>query len=247
MEGKSPWSPFKSCNNLFLQVYSFVVILPKTPFRERISLPCEFQVSQQKTRSRVHLVPRFWCFYCNFTEFKMNWCWSALAFSFSVSLFLFFGSQEEFLWLRRHPVFTELCPGLGQRPAVCWRHRGTLVSVFVVPLFWCTVIKYSICYILTPSWCFNTLIFHCKKRILSRAMQAFYLLPSTFHFSLEKNVLFFFFNYYCFFAFNIFCLFIFLCFQPLTSQHRLDTSLKAQIMKEKKFIFSPFERIYLSN
>lgn len=68
-------------------------------------------------------------------------------------------------------------------------------------------------------------------------MQAFYLLPSTFHFSLEKNVLFFFFNYYCFFAFNIFCLFIYLCFQPLISQHGLDPSLKAQIMKEKKSSF----------
>lgn len=29
-------------------MYSLIVILPKTPVRERISLPCELQISDQK-------------------------------------------------------------------------------------------------------------------------------------------------------------------------------------------------------
>lgn len=37
------WSYF-----FVFQVYSLIVILPKTPVRERISLPCELQISDQK-------------------------------------------------------------------------------------------------------------------------------------------------------------------------------------------------------
>lgn len=53
--------------------------------------------------------------------------WFPLCSSFIFTLLLL-SSQEEFLCVRRHPVATELHPGRGQCSAVCWNHRGTLVS-----------------------------------------------------------------------------------------------------------------------
>lgn len=53
--------------------------------------------------------------------------WSPLCSSFIFALLLL-SSQEEFLCVCRHPVATELHPGRRQCSAVCWNHRGTLVS-----------------------------------------------------------------------------------------------------------------------
>lgn len=53
--------------------------------------------------------------------------WFPLCSSLIFTLLLL-SSQEEFLCVRRHPVAAELHPGRGQCSAVCWNHRGTLVS-----------------------------------------------------------------------------------------------------------------------
>lgn len=42
------WPGPASLSPLSLQVYSLVVILPKTPLKERVSLPCEYLPGQDR-------------------------------------------------------------------------------------------------------------------------------------------------------------------------------------------------------
>lgn len=93
-----------------------MVILPKTPLKERVSLPCEYL--QEQGQEGTGLLPALQLGIPGEGKNPKVYTW-ALRVGWFRSSWPLPHSTEEFLRVCRHPGHTQLAAGVGECSAVC--------------------------------------------------------------------------------------------------------------------------------